>query len=72
MTLVFHRPSGTTHFLSAPAPEMLILLSEAPMSAAALCRRLCEQFDLPEDDEAFYVVESRLDELIASGLARLC
>lgn len=42
------------------------------MSAAALCRRLCEQFDLPEDDEAFYVVESRLDELIASGLARLC
>ncbi len=71
MTLVFHRPSGTTHFLDAPAPEMLILLSEAPMSAAVLCQRLCEQLDLPQDDEALYVVEARLDELIACGLARV-
>lgn len=71
MTLVFHRPSGTTHFLASPAPEMLTLLAETPMNAATLCQRLCEQLGLPHDDEALYVVEARLDELIASGLARV-
>lgn len=68
LTLVFHRPSGTTHFLDSPAPEMLALLAEAPMDAATLCGRLCAQLGLPDDDEALAVVEARLAELIASGL----
>ncbi len=71
MTLVFHRPSGTTHFLASPAPEMLAVLAEVPMDAATLCRSLCERLDLPHDDEALFVVEARLDELVASGLAQV-
>jgi PqqD family protein of HPr-rel-A system len=71
MTLVFHRPSATTHFLSSPAPEMLVLLSGTSISAIELCRKLCDQFDAPYDDEALFVVEARLDELVASGLVRL-
>lgn len=70
LTLVFHRPSSTTHFLASPMPEMLELLAETPMTAAVLCRTLCERFDLPHDDEALVVVETRLSELIASGLVQ--
>ncbi len=70
MTLVFHRPSGFTHFLVTPAPEMLSLLAEAPMDAAALCERLCARFEMPQDEEALMVVEARLGELVASGLVQ--
>lgn len=70
MTLVFHRPSGITQFLASPAPEMLALLAETPMDAGSLTRRLCEQLDIPEDDEALIVVEARLAELVASGLVQ--
>ena len=71
MTLVFHRPSGTTHFVASPMPEMLALLAEAPMDAPTLCRRLCERLELPHDEEALVVVEARLGELIASGLVQV-
>jgi PqqD family protein of HPr-rel-A system len=71
MTLVFHRPSGITHFLDSPASEILAILAEGPTDAASLTRRLCEQLDSPDDDEARIVVEARLAELIASGLAQV-
>ena len=70
LMLVFHRPSGTTHFLTSPMPEMLAVLAEAPSDATELCRTLCERFELTHDDEALMVVEARLGELIASGLVQ--
>lgn len=70
MTLVFHRPSGMTHFLDSLAPEMLALLAETPMSAEALGRRLCAQLGMLYDDEASAVIAARLDELTASGLVQ--
>lgn len=70
MTLVFHRPSGTTHFLDSPVPEMLALLAEAPMDGATLCARLCAQLGIVADEEALTVVEARLTELIGSGLVQ--
>jgi PqqD family protein of HPr-rel-A system len=70
LTLAFHRPSGTTHFLASPMPEILAVLTEAPMDAAALCGKLCEQLELPYDEEALIVTEARLRDLVASGLVR--
>lgn len=70
LMLVFHRPSGTTHFLDSPVPEMLALLADAPGDAAGLSLRLCDQLGVPHDDEALAVVEARLAELIASGLVQ--
>ncbi len=70
MTLIFHRPSGATHFLDSPVPEMLDLLAAAPDDASALARRLCASLDVPDDDEAHAVVDTRLAELIAIGLVQ--
>jgi len=68
MTLVFHRPSGATHFLGSPVPEMLALLVGAPMDAPAIAARLCAELGTEADDEALAVVEARLAELVAIGL----
>jgi len=68
MVLVFHRPSGATHFLASPAPEILELLAEAPMDAAELSRKLCDRLDVTLDDEVLTVVETRIAELVGAGL----
>ncbi|MGC6328002.1 HPr-rel-A system PqqD family peptide chaperone [Rhizorhabdus sp. FW153] len=68
LTLVFHRPSGTTHFLDAPVPDMLTLLAEQSATAEDLAERLCIRLGLELDDEAREVVSRRLIELTAAGL----
>ncbi len=68
MTLLFHRRSGATHFLSEPLPAMLDLLANQPATAPDLAQRLCAQLDLPCDDEAVTVVAARLAELADTGL----
>lgn len=70
LVLVFHVPSGATHFLTSPAPEILALLAEAPMGAADLSRKLCERLDVPCDGEARAVVAARIAELIGTGLVQ--
>lgn len=70
VTLIFHRPSGMTHFLASPIPDMLALLGATPMNAAELSAALCEQLGMPHDAEALTVVEARLAELVASGLVQ--
>lgn len=71
MTLAFHRPSGTTHFLDSPVPGILALLAERPDDAAGLTRRLCSMLAIAEDAEAVAVVTARLDELLSAGLVRI-
>ena len=65
-TAVYHRPSGITHLLTAPAPEILAILGEAGMSLAGLAERLALAFDL--GDEGTDALAARLDELVAAGL----
>jgi len=72
LLLVFHRPSGATHFLENPAPEMLDLISGSPMTAEDLTDALCERFSLGADAEARTVIAARLAELLAVGLVRHC
>lgn len=71
MTLTFHRPSGTTHFLDSPVLEMLELLAAAPDDPAGLTHRLCADLQIVEDHEALEVVEARIAELLSAGLIRL-
>jgi len=64
---VFHRPSGATHLLTSPAPEILALLGDEPMAAGALLEALRARFDVPDGgDEA---LAARIAELVVAGLA---
>ena len=69
LTAIFHRPSATTHLVSAPVPEILEALARGPASAADVLRRLAEEFELavaPENGPA--ELAARLEELVTAGL----
>jgi PqqD family protein of HPr-rel-A system len=65
-TAVYHRSSGITHLITAPAPEILATLGEAGMSFAALTERLAIDYDLGDLEAG--ALAARLDELVAAGL----
>ena len=64
---VFHVPSGATHILASPAPEILDALADGPADVDALLARLerSHDFDMEGAREA---IAARLDELEAGGL----
>jgi len=66
LTLLYHRPSGMTHIVAPPAPEILDALAEGPADAAELLRRLSARFAF----EGEGAIHARLDELEAAGLVR--
>lgn len=68
-TLIFHRRSGLTHLVTAPAPEILAILQEAPLNRDELLARLGERYDLEGASEA--ALDARLGELIAVGLVEV-
>lgn len=63
---VFHRSSGLTHLLAAPAPEIMATLGEAGLTRVALAEKLVADFELEDLDDA--ALAERLDELVACGL----
>ncbi len=68
LSALYHRPSGTTHIVAPPAPEILEALQEGPADAAELLARLRARYDLEERaDEAIGI---RLIELEQAGLVR--
>jgi PqqD family protein of HPr-rel-A system len=69
-TAVFHRPSGITHLLVAPAPEILAALAPDGLTHDALLERLTSDYDLadPDADCPRAALEARLGELVAAGL----
>ncbi|HET8612009.1 MAG TPA: HPr-rel-A system PqqD family peptide chaperone [Sphingomonas sp.] len=67
LTAIFHRPSGATHLLASPAPELLEALAEGPADAAELLARLSGRYEMP--DATPEGLAARLDELVATGLA---
>jgi PqqD family protein of HPr-rel-A system len=69
LTALYHRPSGTTHILAPPAPQILEALEARPGDAEEVLRRMSERFDLASDD-APAAIAARLAELEAAGLVR--
>lgn len=74
ITLVFHRPSGLTHLLASPLPEILNTLDEEPLTVDALLACLAADYDIGSDDDAIEALSVHLEELAALGLieSRLC
>jgi PqqD family protein of HPr-rel-A system len=69
LTALYHRPSGTTHILAAPAPQILAAIAGDPATAEEILTRMAEGFDVEGDRDALL---SRLDELEAAGLIHRC
>ncbi len=67
LQVLYHRPSGMTHFVAPPAPEILSALQDGPADAGELLTRMAERFELEDGAEA---LEARLVELEAAGLVR--
>ncbi len=68
LTLAYHRPSGATHILAAPMPEILAALREAPTDMVGLIARLELTHDMAPDDDAMASMTARLAELEVAGL----
>ena len=67
LTALYHRPSGMTHILAPPAPQILDALAEGPGDAESIVARIGERFEVEADSGA---IEARLAELEAAGLVR--
>lgn len=70
LTILYHRPSGVTHVVSPPVPELLAALEEGPADAAEIVARLAVRHDVAGEDALEAIVAARLDELAAAGLVR--
>ena len=69
LSVLFHRPSGMTHIVAPPAPQILEALRLGSADSGEILARMRAWYDL-EGDEAADAVEARLDELEAAGLVR--
>ena len=69
LTACYHRPSGITHILAPPAPQILAVLAAEAADADAILARMAESFELEAEDAAASI-EARLAELEAAGLVR--
>lgn len=66
LTALYHRPSGQTHIVSEPMPEILAALGNGPMTPEALFSQLFEGAEITA--EAAEALAARLAELEAIGL----
>ena len=67
LSLLFHVPSGMTHIVAPPAPQILEVLRRGPADSAAILERMRADYEL--DDEAGpAAIDARLAELEAAGL----
>lgn len=70
LTIVYHRPSGITHVVAPPVPELLEALARGPADAGELVARLAETQEIAGEDALEDIVAARLEELAAAGLVR--
>lgn len=70
LTLLYHRPSGQTHMVMSPVPEILDTLREGAADAATVHRRLMRDFDAGPAEEVLPVIAAHLDEMERLGVVR--
>lgn len=69
LRLVYQRRSGTTHVVLSPVPEILEAMNGDALTADEVLERLSAHYDLGSAEEALAVIEARLEEMAALGLA---
>jgi PqqD family protein of HPr-rel-A system len=75
LTALFHVPSGTTHILAPPAPQILAALAGGPATAPTILARIRRSFEVEgprgggeRKGSALAALETRIAELEAAGL----
>lgn len=68
LVALFHAPSGMTHIVAPPAPQILEALHEGPADARAILARIAALYEI--EDGGAGSIEARLAELEAAGLVR--
>ena len=72
MVLLYHRPSGQTHMVISPVPEILATLDGgAALTADEVLGQLASLYELGAAEEAGPQVEAHLAELTELGLVRI-
>jgi PqqD family protein of HPr-rel-A system len=69
LTALYHRPSGLTHIVAPPAPQILAALAGQPGDAADVLERMASDFEF-DAEGAEAAIAARLAELEAAGLVR--
>jgi PqqD family protein of HPr-rel-A system len=67
LTASVHIPSGMTHIVAPPAPQIIDALAGSSADAEELAERLSASFEIEGGEEA---MAARLAELEAAGLVR--
>ena len=69
MALFYHRPSGQTHMVISPVPEILATLDDgAALTAGEVLDQLAHHYDLGAAEEVLPLVEAHMAELASLGL----
>ncbi len=68
LSVLYHAPSGTTHIVAPPAPQILAALGLGPAEPDEILARIRAWHDVEDEDPA--AIEARLDELELAGLVR--
>ena len=68
LTAIFHAPSGMTHVVAPPAPQILEALHAGPGDADAILARIAARYAV--EGEGVAAIAARLGELEAAGLVR--
>ena len=67
LSVIFHAPSGMTHIVAPPAPQILEALRLGPADSGEILARMRAWYDLDDKDGA-EAIEARIEELEAAGL----
>lgn len=78
MDVLYHRPSGQTHILIEPAPQILDCLAKGPASAADIQGQLSQLYtyqpeEVGESQDSAPIVQlltERLEEMVGLGFVR--
>lgn len=66
LVAIYHRPSGTTHLVDMPVPEILAALAQRWLDAPRVLAALAQDYDIVDADAA--AMTARLAELVEAGL----
>ena len=66
LSALYHRPSGATHVVAEPVPQILDALGAEALTVKQLLARLGTAYDVRDADEG--ALSARLEELASLGL----